>query len=245
MYDIHCHIMPGMDDGAENIDDSLEMLIVAASGGTKGLICTPHCNIPGLYRNYYDSEFQRRIIFLQNLADRNEIPVKVYPGQEIFLAGPIPRLISEGKLITLNNSVYMLCEFDPGEPAGSVYGKLEYIIGSGYIPIVAHPERYGFVISDSGAAKKLKDLGAFLQLDKDSIIGDFGSAEEETAHDILSRRLADFIASDAHTPFMRSPSLREVHKIVCDYYSLDYANFLLRDNPLKVIENKKIYSFDS
>lgn len=243
MYDIHCHIMPCIDDGSSSADDSLEMLKNAARGGTLGIVCTPHCNIPGLYANYFSDGFKEKITELKSLAERHEIGIEIYPGQEIFLSGPVPKLLDEGKLITLNGSSYMLCEFDPEEDGERICAKLEFIRARGYVPIVAHPERYAFTVTDGSAAKRMKNTGALLQLDKDSILGGFGGRIAETAHKMLEERIADFIGSDAHSPYFRTPDLGEVHEAVSELCSFDYANFLLRDNPKRVIDNKKIYSY--
>lgn len=243
MYDIHCHIMPDVDDGSSSADDSLEMLKNAARGGTLGIICTPHCNVPDLYDNYFSLQFKEKIAELKALAEKHEIKVEIYPGQEVFLAGPVPRLLDEGKLTTLNGSDYMLCEFEPGEPGERLCAKLEFMQSRGYIPIVAHPERYAFAINDESAARRMKDTGALLQIDKDSILGRFGGRIADTAHRMLEERIADFIGSDAHSPYFRTPDLSEVHEAVSELYSFGYANHLLCDNPKKVIDNKRIYSY--
>lgn len=243
MYDIHCHLIPGVDDGADILDESLQMLRLAASGRTVGIICTPHCNIPGAYRNYYDTNLDKIFRAMQRLVAERQIPVRLYPGQEVFLSGPVPQLLREGKIITLNRSVYLLCEFDPYESAETAFRKLEQIRADGYIPIVAHPERYQFVAELPGTADRLKAIGAFLQVNKGSLKGAFGRLAAETAHRLLAGRKADFVASDAHSPYVRTPYLGDAHEMISALYSIDYADFLLRDNPLRVIQNQKIYSY--
>lgn len=108
---------------------------------------------------------------------------------------------------------------------------------------MAHPERYAFVAETPEAADQLKATGAFLQLNKGSLKGAFGRTAFQTAHRLLAERKADFIASDAHSPYVRTPYLGDAHELVSEHYSIDYADFLLRDNPFRVIRNQKIYSY--
>lgn len=243
LFDIHCHLMAGVDDGADIPDESVRMLRLAASGRTGGIVCTPHCNIPGSYQNYYSPEFDRQIRILRHTAAEQGIPVRIYPGQEVFLAGDFPRLIREGKIVTLNRSVYMLCEFDPYESLSGICRKLERAAAEGCVPIVAHPERYLCVAEDASAADRIRAAGALLQLNKGSLKGAFGPDAQRVAHHLLSRRKADFVASDAHSPYMRTPFLADAHEMICELYSMEYSDFLLRDNPLRVIQNQKIYHY--
>ena len=86
MFDIHCHILPGVDDGSGNLNDSIEMAQLAAESGTKGIVVTPHCNIPGMFGNYYGAEFKEKFMHLKQVLEQKNTPVQVYPGQEVFLS---------------------------------------------------------------------------------------------------------------------------------------------------------------
>lgn len=243
MIDIHCHILPGMDDGAGNMSDAIEMAECAASTGIKRIIATPHSNIPGGYRNYWGLSMQHDIKILQDEINQRNIPVTIYCGQEVFLASGFMELLHEGKLITLNQSRYMLVEFDMRERADVAYRKLQQLISAGYIPIVAHPERYEFVNEQKDAVYRMKDLGALLQVNKGSLKGRFGKKEMNTAIEIVETFQADFIASDAHSQYSRTPYLADVHEFVSETYSSDYGDLLLKVNPQKVLNNETIYSF--
>lgn len=103
MFDIHCHILPGVDDGSGNLSDSIEMAQLAAESGTRGIAATPHCNIPGMFENYRGAELEERLRMLrQALAERN-IPVEIYSGQEVFLSKHFEEHLEKGDFITLNN----------------------------------------------------------------------------------------------------------------------------------------------
>lgn len=240
MFDIHCHILPGVDDGSGNISDSVEMAKLARLSGIKGIIATPHCNIPGGYTNRWSERMQSKLADLQAAFIQRNISIALYPGQEIFLSSRYLELIRKGELITLNNSRYLLIEFDPEETADVAYRKLAQLTAEGYTPIVAHPERYGFVAEQKEAMYKIKELGALLQINKGSVNGKFGFHAMRTADQILRHRQADFISSDAHSQYSRPPYMTDIHEMICERYSADYADLLLTVNPEKVIGNKPI-----
>lgn len=240
MFDIHCHILHGLDDGSDNIEESVSMARLAAESGTKAIIVTPHSNIPDSFQNHFGKPYAAKFLELKARLKEENIPVQIFPGQEIFAYGDFLQLIKNKQLITLNNSVYPLIEFDFFEHPDSVFQKLEQLVAEGYVPIVAHPERYDFVQYDDEAAGIIRQIGALIQLNKGSITGKFGRSAHNAAHRILESRLADFVASDAHSPYMRTPRLEKTHEIIGEMYSYDYAQLLLRDNPEKVIRNQII-----
>lgn len=242
MIDIHCHIIPGIDDGAGNAHDATEMARLAAASGIRAMIATPHCHIPGVCANYWSDAMENRFRQIRQELSRREIPVALYPGQEVFMSGPVTELLRQGKLITLNRSRYLLVEFDPEESASLACRKLAQVAAEGYVPIVAHPERYGFVSEQPETVYKMKEMGALLQINKGSLKGRFGIHAMRTADRLLSRRQADFVASDAHSQYSRTPWLADAHELLCERYSADYARLLLSTNPKKVIADERILS---
>lgn len=243
MIDIHCHILPALDDGAGNMSDAVEMAQLAVSSGIKGIIATPHCNIPGSFRNYWSLSLEDDVRALKQELEKRKIELSIYHGQEVFLAAGFLEMLHQGKLITLNDSRYMLVEFDMNERADVAYRKLQQILAEGCIPIVAHPERYGFVNEQSEAVYRMKDLGALLQINRGSIKGAFGRRVMKKSMEILSSYQADFIATDAHSQFSRTPQLADVHEFISEEISTDYGDVLVNVNPRKVLNDEKIYSF--
>ncbi len=243
MVDIHCHILPGLDDGAGNMSDALEMAELAVSSGIKSIITTPHCNIPGSYRNYWGLSLQNDIRLLQEELRNRNIDLSIYHGQEVFLSSGFAEMLHQGKLITLNDSRYMLVEFDMNERADIAYRKLQQVLAEGCIPIVAHPERYGFVNEQKEAVYRMKDLGVLLQVNRGSIKGAFGRTAMKKAMDILYSYQADFIATDAHSQYSRTPYLADVHEFISEEISPEYGDVLVNENPRKVLNDEKIYSF--
>lgn len=240
MIDIHCHILPGADDGSGGMEDSIEMAQMARDSGVRGIVATPHANLPGMCDNYWSPEMEGRLAQLQGRLRQLGIDAAIYPGQEIFLASGYIEALKRGRLIGLNHSRYLLVEFDMQEPAGAAYGKLGQVVAEGYVPIVAHPERYGFVQEDGDAARRLKDMGCLLQLNKGSFKGSFGRRAMTAAHRIMGRRMADIVASDAHSQYRRTTYLAEIHELISVQYSYEYANLLLEGNPGRVVRNLEV-----
>ncbi|MBQ6067360.1 MAG: hypothetical protein IJK89_11140 [Clostridia bacterium] len=238
MFDIHCHICYGSDDGAENLETAVEMVALARECGTTGIAATPHCNVPGSYGNYWDETLKEKIALLRSTLSERKIPVEIYEGQEIFCTDKTARLLREGKLITLNGSRYPLIEFDFYEYAQDVYEKLRAITAEGCVPVVAHPERYAFVAEEEDAVFKLKNIGCLLQVNKGSLEGRFGRDAFFASRRLMELRLADAVASDAHSPYMRTPDMRHAHELICEEYSYDYAEFLLEENPRRILRDE-------
>lgn len=240
MIDIHCHILPGFDDGSDNIEESLRMARIAAGGGTKAIIVTPHSNIPDSFQNYLDKNYVDSFKELKARIKQHRIPLEIHPGHEIFATDDLIEPIKRKKLLTLCNSNYPLVEFGFKERSESVYRKLELLVAEGLTPIVAHPERYAFVFENGSAPLMLKKMGCLLQINKGSLKKSFGANAYDVSQALIKREVADFVASDAHSPYMRTPYLADAYEIICELHSEHYANLLLNINPEKVLKNEKI-----
>lgn len=243
MLDIHCHVAYGCDDGAESLEAALTMIELAAKCGTKGIAVTPHSNIPGSYENFFRDGISDKISTLRRLTKEKGLGIQLFSGQEIFLTDNVIPLLESGKLITLNGSKYPLVEFDFAERQESAILKLKRLVAAGYIPVVAHPERYGFVIEDDSAPLMLKSIGCVLQINKGSIEGHFGEMPLRTVRNMLKHRLADVAASDAHGPHIRTPDMRNAYEKVSSEYSPDYAQLLFKENPENVLRNRRTNGF--
>lgn len=240
MIDIHCHILPGLDDGSDNLEESVRMARLAVEGGTSAVIATPHSNIPDSYQNYCDRDYVEKFKTLKSRLEEERIPLKLFPGHEIFAADNFVELIKNKKLLTLCNTDYPLVEFNFTERSDSVYEKLRMLTAEGLTPVVAHPERYAFVAEDDFAPFRLKSLGCLLQINKGSLKGNFGRNAYFASHFIIENEMADFVASDAHSPYMRTPYLADAYEIISETHSDEYADLLLHINPSHILQNKKI-----
>ena len=240
MYDIHCHILYGVDDGADTLSESIEMAHIAYENGTKVIAVTPHSNCPQIKKNFWDDDFKDRFLKLRSAIKDAGIPLEIVTGQEIFCKGDFVEHLKSGELITLNDSRYPLVEFAFTERSEDVFRKMQKLIAEGYVPIIAHPERYSFVTENFDSLIKLKKMGCLVQLNMGSLKGNFGRTAHDLAVKMLSYQMADVVASDGHSPFVRTPCLGEAHEYLTDRFSVRTADTLLFKNPKNILENKTI-----
>lgn len=240
MYDLHCHILYGVDDGADTILESLEMAEIARNNGTKGIVVTPHSYSSPTELNFWDDDMKNRFSNLQKEIYQRGLDIKLFSGQEIYGRGEFVEHLLSGELITINGSRYPLIEFPFAVRSKYVLEKMQLLITEGFVPIIAHPERYTFVSENFESLVKLKKMGCLVQVNTGSLQGVFGSGAKSISAKILDRRMADVVASDAHSPFVRLPSLAEAHELISEKFSPDYADRLLNRNPEAIIQNKTI-----
>lgn len=241
MIDIHCHILPAADDGAERMEDALEMARMAAASGVTHVIATPHCNLPGTgEKNYISARLSQRFRLLQQAIEEAGIALTVHPGAEVLCTPQVPELLEEGSLLTLAGSRYLLVEFFFDESLDYMDAMLEEIAGRDFIPVVAHPERYEAVQRNPIIVERWFRNGWVIQLNKGSILGRLGRRAHRTAHWILERGLAHTVASDAHSPEIRTPHMEEVADLLTERYGQRYAGILLEDNPACILENRPV-----
>ncbi|MBO5065770.1 MAG: hypothetical protein J6D06_06625 [Clostridia bacterium] len=240
MYDLHCHILYGVDDGADTVSEALEMAEIARDGGTKGIVVTPHSYATPTELNFWDADMKNRFLNLQKEVDERHLGIKLFPGQEIFGRGEFVEHLLSGELITINGSRYPLIEFPFTVRSKYVLEKMQQLIAEGFTPVIAHPERYTFVSESFDSLTELKKIGCLVQVNMGSFKGVFGHTAKIISEKILGMRMADVVASDAHSPFMRTPFLADAHEHISEKYSTDYAERLLSRNPKAIIQNKKI-----
>ncbi len=239
MIDIHLHILPGVDDGSPSMESSLEMAQLALESGVHGVIATPHCNLPEepcLNAQGMEQQVKRFRRALQQAG----IPLKVYGGMEIFGTPQTAQRLQTGQLCTLAGSRYPLIEFpfvDYGDTATEI---LDSVLRLGLRPIVAHPERYHYTQSDPRLLNLWVEMGCLLQINRGSLFGRFGRHAEALANGLLERNFVSFVASDAHSPTVRTPWLRDAAEYLLREYPKETVWALLEENPHRVLENKEI-----
>ena len=239
MIDIHTHILPGIDDGADSLDEAYEMALMAVRSGVKALVATPHSNQS---KDFLDSERKRQektFLELEKVLTREKVPLRLYHGMEIWSSVDMVEKIKSGKLITLNKTPYVLIEFAFDEEPWWIEAILEELKGAGLVPIIAHPERYYCVQDEPELLYEWRMQGALAQMNKGSILGRFGGDIERTAEILLKKRLFTCIASDAHHAYIRTTDMRALQYYLQRHYSQEEQDRLLRQNPLSIIQGGK------
>lgn len=240
MIDLHTHILPGLDDGAQDLDDSLGMAELALESGVDLLVATPHSNQAGRFENYASDRLAQVFQQLQRELAREQLPLKLYLGMEIFASDDIDEKIRRKKLIGLNGSRYYLVEFDFGEDPDMIGYFLEKIFCAGGIPLIAHPERY-FCVQDYPAfVYKWLKMGCYTQINKGSLFGMFGRHAAQTAKVLLRNDLVTCVASDAHSPRMRTTFMGDAREYLSEQFGDDEMRRLMVENPGRILRDMEV-----
>ena len=235
--DIHCHVLPGIDDGAANEQESLRMLRMAARQGTRAVIATPHygAEFPGSRPEHIRALCKR----LEAKA-REEINPKfrVYPGQEIFYKDDVIEKLERKQILTLADSRYILTEFLPGIPYSNLYRIVRELIIADYIPILAHIERYE-CLREKGRVEELIDEGAYMQMNYRRIGGKWYEETTRWSRKMLKEENIHFLGTDMHNAKTRQPQTMEADAWMEKHLDTEYIRELSYKNALKVLKNKK------
>ena len=236
--DIHCHILPGVDDGSPDMETSLEMLRIAEKDGISHMILTPHHkpmhhNVSPGHNVAYRKELQEK-------ARQQGIGVKLFSGNEIYYSDETKDQLERGEICSLAGSDYVLVEFHPTNPYKAIHNAMYQVQAAGFIPIVAHVERYSDILSHSSYVEELVEMGCYIQVNANSILGKYGLGVAHFTKKLLKQELVHFVATDAHDTGRRSPKLSECRGYVEKKYGRDYADKLFMVNPANVIRNELI-----
>ena len=240
MIDIHTHILPGIDDGARDLGDTLAMAAIAVDNGVTDMIATPHFHLPRGYENYVDEAYWEVFSLAQGAIRHAGIPLTLHPGMEVFTIPEVPALVRKGRLMPLNRSRYLLMEFDFSGDPNEADELLRRTAAEGIVPVIAHIERYHFVQEIPEIADDWKQLGYVIQCNKGSFQGRFGHREQRLAYHLMDRRLVDVIASDTHRPYRRTPNMVEVYDQLAMDYPEDWLDQLFQENPARILADKPI-----
>lgn len=231
VIDIHSHILPGVDDGAKSIDETIEMLRIAWHEGITDMIVTPHYQ-SGRYFTQAE-KIKEKVNYIQSLAKDNHIPVRLYPGTEVYFRSGLEERLDSGQLATMNGSGYMLVEFSPIEEFTYIRNAAEEILGLGYTPIFAHIERFRCMREDINRVKELKNMGCHIQANAGSITGDCGFGTKRYMNKLLKEHLIDYIGTDAHNTCGRAPHAKKCAELLHRKYGEEYAECVLYKNAEK------------
>lgn len=241
MIDVHTHILPYMDDGAEDWDEALSMAELAVKSGVTALVATPHCAMEGRYGTERADRMESQLSRFRERLEEASIPLAVCPGMEIFGLGPVARGLERGELTTLNGSRYPLIEFPFEGFARQATGVLAEVLAAGYRPVVAHPERYQYVQQDPALLNVWADMGCLLQINRGSLLGRFGPVEQELSLSMVDRGFVCAVASDAHSSRQRTPWMRDVCTLLEEEFSPELAELLLTRRPAALLEDQTMH----
>ena len=234
LFDLHCHILPDLDDGATSEEQALEMIALSYERGVTGMVATPH-SYEVLERGGV-LVIEERLAALREKLEEQGIPVQLMAGMEQHLVPQAPDLFAQGQALTLNNSRYMLVEFNPVQWAAYTDEVLFQLQMQNVVPLLAHVERQANIQEQPKLLEELVQRGCYAQITAGSLLGNFGSEPRATAERLLGQGMVHVVASDTHRPFgSREPLLAGAAKRLQQLVGEEAANTLLYDNPVAIV----------
>ena len=226
MIDIHSHILPNQDDGSRSLEESLQMLRMAAAAGTTDIVATPHANMEFAFD---PAAIEVRIAQLQQAT--GPVP-RIHYGCDFHLTPEnIEDALRSPDKYSINHRGYLLVEFSESfipKTTGDIFARM---LGAGICPVLTHPERNLLLQKRLSDLEAWANMGCLLQVTAQSLLGLFGRRAKDFSHTLLSRRLVHFLASDAHGVTNRTTNLRPAWRYVEEHFGVDTARLLLEENP--------------
>ncbi len=236
--DIHCHMLPELDDGAADWDEALAMAQIALDDGVGTVVLTPH-QLGNFSHNRGDA-IRQQVTRFQSLLQRHAMPLNILPGADVRIEPEIVHKIRSGDVLTLaDRRGYVLLEL-PHE----VYLPLERLLSdlkrAGLVGILSHPERNLGILNQPNIAERLVDTGCLMQVTAGSLVGTFGAPIQTMAEYMVSRGLVHFLATDAHGCQSRRPLMRRAFDRVCRMVGPQVAVEICAHNPARVVKNQRV-----
>jgi protein-tyrosine phosphatase len=233
MIDLHCHILPALDDGAADDAEMLKMAKELLDEGVDTVVATPHCS--GVYPLDAES-VHGRVEHCAELLARHGLPLHILPGCEIAMNGDVLSLWRQGRLLGLGGGNTLLLELPMVFPIEGVGRLITQCLETGANVIIAHPERNPTLCRDAKTVETLRYAGARFQITAGSLDGQFGPAAQDFAESLLRRRMVEYVASDLHP--RRKASLKKAAKRIKKLCGEEMANDLFLENPRSLLLNE-------
>ena len=233
--DIHSHILPGVDDGPGSMEQTIRMLHMAAEERITTIIATPH---------YVFGRKNHPVDVLRDIADQVQQQAyeidksfRIFLGNEINYSESVVEDLKEGKALTLAGSRYVLVEFPYGIDFKSMYHGMSKLIYSGYIPILAHVERYYLIHRKPDMVNELIRMGCYIQMNSNSIIGGLLNIKVSYNRKLLQKDMVHFISSDCHSDRVRVPIMQTAVNHLLRKFDDEHIDRIFIHNPTKILED--------
>lgn len=234
MIDLHSHIIPNVDDGSRTINESIEILNEAKKVGFSDVILTSH------YISEYNETNAEELVILKEKLQEKTNDISLHSGMEIYIDEKIAELIQSKKVLTLEESRYLLMEL----PLSNNVNYLDYVVYSlqnnNIIPIIAHPERYSAVQNNYKIVEEYREKGCLIQSNYASILGYYGKGAQKTVKMLLKNNFVDFLGSDCHRRNSIYPNIPKAIKKITKIIGKDEFYKISTVNPQKVLNNEEI-----
>ena len=238
MIDFHSHILPNIDDGARNVEETFKLLEEAEEVGFETIISTSH-----YIEGYYESEVAERATWVnainEKLEEKNK-KIRLHLGNEVYLSSHIISLLEDGKITTIDNTNYILFEMPMNTKPMNLYDVVYDMLQNRLRPILAHPERYSFVQKEPEIINDLIEKGVLMQCNYGSVIGQYQSKAQVIATKLLQNNMVHFLGTDVHRVGTVYPKIPKILSEIKNIVGGEKLNELTTINPQLVLENKSI-----
>lgn len=237
-FDIHCHVLPHLDDGAADVRETLEMIQMAVEQGVTGVIATPHCSRrftkadPKTVRGYC-TKLEAAV------REKMQREFRIFPGQEILYADEVPEKLKKGEMLTLADSSYVLLEFMPDAAYTYLFSAVRRMLACNYWPVLAHVERYG-ALREKGRLEELIDMGAYIQMNYRSIGRPWYEDTARWCRSMLKQGNVHFLATDMHNTGSRSPDTSKAESWMHKHLEERYLNEICSLNAERIFNHTRI-----
>ena len=236
--DIHCHIIPNIDDGADSMMVASSMAKQAVKNGTNLVVATPHQL--GVNSRVTTDAIKNGIALLQDQLDSENIELTVFPGADVRIDPELPQLLKQGSVLTLaDRGKHVLLEL-PHDTYYPLNQLLKSLGKQGLVGILSHPERNRGIIKSPDVMRDVVEAGGLLQITAASLTGTFGSSCQEIAELAVEEGLVHFIASDAHDTKHRPFGMRDAYDTICDIAGEELADLVCCENPARIFEGDDV-----
>lgn len=238
MIDFHSHIVYGVDDGSETLENSLKIIKYAEKAGFHSIILTPH-----YMKNYYEipaNEISDRINILRKKCEEENIDVNLYQANELYITNNITDLLNEDIASTINCSKYVLFELPMNEEPMNLLEVIYKLVENGNIPIIAHPERYSFVQKNPNKLLELMEHGVLFQSNYGSIIGQYGKDVEKTVKLLIKNNFISFLGTDVHKTGTIYTKMDEIYEELEKIIPEEIIEDLVENNAYLVLDDKEV-----
>ncbi|MCD2255873.1 tyrosine protein phosphatase [Lactobacillus sp. CC-MHH1034] len=241
LVDLHCHILPGVDDGAKTLADSIALARVAVSQGIKYVLVTPH-HMNGIYMNH-PKDVRQLTNKLQKALNQANVPLKLFPGQEVHLTGDLLTAIDREDILFADaNHHYLMLELPHDSVPDYTVKMVDELLAREIVPVIVHPERNRGLLENPDQLYELVSLGCLTQLTASSFVGVFGKKIQRFTEKIVRANLGFVFASDAHNLRGRNYKMTEAFKKLKQFGGKLAAKY--QENAVRIINGESIFSPD-
>ncbi|MBO5371381.1 MAG: protein tyrosine phosphatase [Lachnospiraceae bacterium] len=234
--DIHCHMLPGVDDGAIDMETTMQMLEISYQEGARAIVFTPHYE--GGNNQYQPAELEENYQMLKEKAAKMWPDLELYLGNELLYEQGIEEYVKDGSVHPMHQTKYVLVEFNVRISYQELYHAMQKMQKIRFRPIIAHVERYHCLTKHPERIAELCEMGVYLQMNMTSVLGNVFNENTRWCRKLLKEKRISFLGTDAHDTRHRSPYTGESMKWLEKHLEAEYLENILWKYPMKMLENK-------